>query len=189
MSKYVKELITDDLKKRLDGVQDALLVNVTGMTANAAHRLRAELRGKQMHVLMVKNSLAARATEGTPLNAAFEGVAGPVAVVWGGSDIVALAKEVTRLAGEKQFAPFIARGGVMDGQQLSAEAVTEVSKWPSREEQLSLLLGQIMSPASNLLGQLISVSGALASQISQLGEEKSGDENSDAETSASAATE
>ncbi len=175
MSKYVKDLITQDFKDRLQGVGDALLVNVTGMTANAAHKLRAELRGKQMHVLMVKNSLVARATEGTPLHAAFEGVSGPVALVWGGSDIVALAKEVTRLAGEKQFAPFAPRGGVMDGQQLSAEAVADVSKWPSREEQLSLLLGQIMSPASNLASQLNSAGSALASQISQRGEEKEGE--------------
>lgn len=172
MSKYVKDLITDDLKKRLSGVNDALLVNVTGMTANAAHKMRADLRSKQMHVMMIKNSLAARATEGTPLRAAFDGVAGPLALVWGGSDIVALAKEVARIAGDKQFAPFAPRGGVMDGQQLSADAVAEVSKWPSREEQLSILLGQIMSPASTLASQLISAGGALASQISQRGEEK-----------------
>lgn len=172
MSKYVKDLITNDMKNRLQGVQDALLVNVTGMTANAVHRLRAELRGKQMSVMMIKNSLAARATEGTPLNAAFGNQTGPLALVWGGSDIVALAKEVTRLAGEKQFAPFAARGGVMDGQQLSADDVADVSKWPSREEQLSLLVGQILSPAANLSSQFISAGSALASQIKQRGEEE-----------------
>ena len=33
MSKYVKELITKDLKERLDGVSEALLVNVVGLDA------------------------------------------------------------------------------------------------------------------------------------------------------------
>ena len=32
MSKFVKDLITKDLRKRLDGVDDALLVNVIGLT-------------------------------------------------------------------------------------------------------------------------------------------------------------
>jgi len=41
---------------------------------------------------------------------------------------------------------------------------------PSRTEQLSLLLGQILSPGANLVSQLGSVGGALASQIEQRGE-------------------
>ena len=71
---------------------------------------------------MVKNSLARRATEGTPLAPAFEGAEGSPAVVWGGEDIVSLAKEVTRLPKEKEFAKFEARGGVMDGAKLSRRA-------------------------------------------------------------------
>ena len=38
MSKYVKDLITSDLAKRLEGVNDAILVNVVGMSANNAAR-------------------------------------------------------------------------------------------------------------------------------------------------------
>lgn len=171
MSKYVKDLITDNLKSRLDGVSEAVLVNVIGMEANASVSLRRELRAKNMQLMVIKNSLARRATEGTPLAAAFDGMEGCLAVVWGGEDIVSLAKEVARLAKDKQYQPFAPRGGVMEGQPLSSEEVTAVSKWPSREEQLSLLLGQILSPGANLVSQLTSVGGALASQIKQKGEE------------------
>ena len=84
MSKYVKKLITDELKSRLDGVGDALLVDVIGMEANATVELRRELRQKNIQIAVVKNSLARRATEGTPLAPAFDGVEGSVAVVcWG----------------------------------------------------------------------------------------------------------
>ena len=34
MSKYVKDLVSKDISKRLEGVDDALLVNVIGMDAN-----------------------------------------------------------------------------------------------------------------------------------------------------------
>ena len=73
MSKYVKNLVSNDIARRLSGVQDALLVNVVGMNANQSVVLRKQLREKNIHLLVIKNSLAKRATEGTPLAAAFDG--------------------------------------------------------------------------------------------------------------------
>jgi large subunit ribosomal protein L10 len=174
MSKFVKNLICDDLRKRLDGVENALLVSVAGLDAIKNSRLRKTLRDKNINLMVVKNSLARRATEGTPLAAAFEVMEGSLAVVWGAEDIVSLAKQITALTGEKQYEPFAARGGVMDGSRLSAEQVTAVSKWPSRQEQLSILVGQMLSPGATLAAQLTGGGASLASQIKQKGEEKEG---------------
>ena len=171
MSKYLKELITNELKSRFDGVDDALLVNVIGMEANSNVELRRELREKGIHLMVVKNSLALRATKGTPLETAFEGATGTVAIVWGGEDVVSLAKEITRLAADSKYEPFAPKGGVMDGSALSAEEVNAVSKWPSRTEQLSLLVGQILSPGADLSAQLIGPGGKLASQVESKSEE------------------
>ncbi len=172
MSKYVKQLITDDLKGRLEGVNDALLVDVIGLEANDTVALRKELREKDIHLLVVKNSLARRATEGTSLAPAFEGAGGSVAVVWGSEDIVSLAKEVVRIADDDKYEAFKAKGGAMDGSPLSADDVKAVSKWPSRAEQLSLLMGQILGPGATLSAQLLGPGGSLASQIKQKGEEE-----------------
>jgi ribosomal protein L10 len=170
MSKFVKSLIMDDLRKRLDGVEHALLVSVAGLDAIKNNKLRMALRQKNISLLVIKNSLARRATEGTPLAAAFAQMEGSLALAWGSEDIVSLAKEITRFTEDKQFEPFAARGGVMDGARLTAAQVKEVSKWPTREEQLSILLGQILSPGAALVSQLTSTGGALASQIEQKGE-------------------
>ncbi|MHB1034478.1 MAG: 50S ribosomal protein L10 [Pirellulales bacterium] len=176
MSKYVKDLVTKDLRNRLAGVDNALLVNVVGLSANTNSKLRAELRAKDIHLLVIKNSLARRATEGTPLASAFLGLEGSSAIVWGATDIVALAKEVTKAAANKEYAPLETRGGVLDGVPLSQSEVAGVSKWPTREEQLSILLGQILSPGANLVSQLTSVAGALASQIESRGESEESSE-------------
>jgi large subunit ribosomal protein L10 len=170
MSKYVKNLIADDLRQRLQNVHDALLVNMVGLNANANTRLRKELRSKNIHVMVIKNSLAARATEGTPLAPLFDGLGGTAALCWGAEDIVSLAKEITKLARDDKNAPFATRAGVMDGERLDAAQIEQVSKWPSRTEQLSILLGQILSPGAMLASQLNSVGGALASQIEQKAE-------------------
>ncbi|MEI8372929.1 MAG: 50S ribosomal protein L10 [Planctomycetota bacterium] len=167
MSKYVKNLVSDDIKKRLQSVNDALLVNMVGMNSSSSYMLRKELRANKINILVVKNSLAARATAGTPLARLFDGVGGSAAICWGSEDIVALAKSITKILKSEKFPAFQPRGGVMDGEQISADQVAEVAKWPNRMEQLSLLLGQILSVGSRLNGQLIAVGGALASQIAE----------------------
>jgi ribosomal protein L10 len=172
MSKYLKNLITDDIKKRLDGVSDLLLVDIAGLEANKNVELRKTFREKNIHLFLVKNSLARRATEGTSLAPAFEGIEGSAAVVWGGEDVISLAKEITRLAKEKGYEKLIPKGGVMDGSKLSGDDVAKVSKWPSRTEQLSLLVGQILSPGAKLASQLLGPGGKLASQVKKKGEEE-----------------
>ena len=172
MSKYVKDLITKDLRNRLEGVEDALLVDVIGLKNDKNVALRQRLRQKNIHLLVVKNSLAARATEGTRLAPAFKNTTGTMALIWGGEDIISLAKEVVKIAEDKNFEPFKAKGGVMDGQPLAAEQVKAVSKWPSRMEQLSILSGQILSPGAKLSSQLLGAGAKLASQIKKKSEQE-----------------
>lgn len=174
MSKYLKNLITDDLKKRLDGVSDLLVVDIAGLEANKNVELRKQFRQKGIKMLMVKTSLARRATEGTALAPAFEGAEGSATVVWGSEDVVSLAKEITKYADDKAFAPFAPKGGVMSGSRLSADDVKKVSKWPSRTEQLSLLVGQILSPGATLAAQLLGPGAKLASQVKKKSEEEEG---------------
>ena len=145
MSKLVKDLLTNHLRSELEGVQELLLVSVVGLTANNTAALRRSLRDKNIKLLVIKNSLARRATEGTQLAPAFEGSDGTLAMIWGSTDIVSLAKEVVKLAGEKQYEAFRARGGVMGGTRLAAEEVDQISKWPTREEQISIIVGQMLS--------------------------------------------
>ena len=176
MSKYVKEMMTDDLVSKWDGVGELMLVSMVGMEANDTVALRKRFREKNIHMVVVKNSLARRATEGTTLAPAFEGAKGAQAVIWGAEDVVALAKEVIAVAETPQFKLFAPTGGVLDGAKLSADEVKAVSKWPSRGEMLSIISGQIMSPAMTLSGQLLGPAKLLASQIKKKGEEEGAEE-------------
>jgi large subunit ribosomal protein L10 len=172
MSKYVKELVTRDIKRELGGVQDAVLVSYVGMDANTTNELRGELEKKNIRMLLVKNSLARRAAAGTGLAPAFEGAKGQVAVCWGSTDFVSLVKEIVKLdKDETKYSKFKGVGGVLDGERLDAEALKAVSKWPSREEQISMLVGQILGPGAKLSAALLGPGAALASQIKKKGEE------------------
>ncbi len=171
MSKYVKELVTRDIQRRLEGVEDAVLVSCVGMDANTTNELRGELDKKDIHMLVVKNSLARRATDGTQLAIAFEGATGQVGVCWGSSDFVSLVKELVKLDKDKEkFDKFVAGGGVMDGEKLDADGLKAVSKWPSRQEQVSMLVGQILGPGSQLSAALLGPGKMLNSQVKKISE-------------------
>jgi large subunit ribosomal protein L10 len=175
MSKYVKGLVTNDIKNRLEGVSDAVVANVIGMNSDSTFRIRKVLREKGISMLVVKRSMAVRAVSGSSLAPAFDNQQGSVAVLWGCEDFVSLAKEIAEIIKSKQFDKFELKGGVMDGDALSAEKVMEVSKWPSRLEQISLLLGQILGPGAQLSAQLLGPGSKIAGQIKKLVENKEGE--------------
>ena len=60
MSKYVKELMMDQLKSDLDGSRSLLIVDLKGLDAIAEHQLRRDLRKKSIRIRALKNSLARR---------------------------------------------------------------------------------------------------------------------------------
>ena len=165
MSKVIKDMLVDDLKRRLHNVAELIVVSLGNLDAQKTTTLRQTLRKKRIEIQLVKNSLARRAMAGTELAPAMDDVAGMLAIAWGGEDIVDLAKELDRLQGVKEFAGLQCCGGALDGARLDAEDVKRVAKWPTRGEQLSLLSGQILSLGSVLSGQILSAGGTLAWQI------------------------
>jgi large subunit ribosomal protein L10 len=74
---------------------------------------------------------------------------------------------VIRLAEAKEFQGLEPRGGAIDGAKVPAAQVKVVSTWPSRAEQLSILVGQILGPGAMLAGQLVGGGSTLAGQIKQ----------------------
>lgn len=175
MSKYVKNLIVDELKGRLAGVSDAIIANVIGMDSAKTYEIRKLLRDKGVHMLVVKRSLAGRAAADSSLSSLFSQKGGSVAVVWGCEDFVSLCKVITEVVKSNQFAKFELKGGVMDGDPLTAEQVLAVSKWPNRQEQIALLVGQILSPGANLSALLLGPGSQLAGQVKKLVENKEGE--------------
>jgi ribosomal protein L10 len=178
MSKAIKDMLVDDLKHRLDGVGELIVVSLGTLDAQKTTALRQQLRKKRISLQLVKNSLARRATAGTPLAPALEKTEGMLAIAWGGEDVVDLAKELDRLTGVKDFEGLECRGGALDGSRLEAADIKQVAKWPTRTEQLSILSGQISSLGSRLSGQILSAGSGLAGQIASRAEdlEKAGGE-------------
>jgi len=159
MSRVVKEMILQEIKCRLDGNQDLLVVDSSRLDAVTDNGFRNALREKGIHLLTVKNSLARRVlgdTEGK-LEQIFSGSS---TLVWGGEDVVALSKEVTGQVKANEFLEL--KGGTVEGQGLDVAAVEKLSKSPGRLELISMISGQILSPGAQLSGALLGPARNLA---------------------------
>ena len=136
MSKRIKNMLIEDIRGRLEGVNDVILVCLGQLDAQKTTELRRTLRQKNIQIQLIKNSLARQATLDTPLAPAFTETAGMLAMAWGGEDVVDLAKELDRIVKLKEFEGIEFRGGALDGGRLGPDEVKAVAKWPSRAEQL-----------------------------------------------------
>ena len=84
MSKYVKELMMDQLRSDLDGSRSLLIVDLKGLDAIAEHRLRRDLRKKSIRIRALKNSLARRVFTDMGMEGLSQFLAGPVGGGLGG---------------------------------------------------------------------------------------------------------
>ena len=126
MSKYVKELVTRDIRGRLEGVEDAVLVSYVGMDANTTNELRGEL-DKRRHPHAGRQELARPACHRRDCSLPRPSKArrDRVGVCWGSTDFrfACQGTRAARQGHEDKYDKFVADGGVMDGEKLDADGL------------------------------------------------------------------
>lgn len=168
MSKYVKELMMDQLKTELNGTSSVLILDFKGLDANSENELRLDLRKKSIHVRALRNTLARRVFEDMGLGDLSQFLSGPSVAVWGGDGVAELAKEISSQV-KKLKKPEI-KGGAVEGTVIGPSQVDEITKLPSREQ----LIGRVVSIALGSVGRVVNLANApgatLAAQLQTLAE-------------------
>lgn len=163
MSKFIKNHIISELETELGDCSELLVVDMSKMSGTDANNLRVQLGQKDIRLLTVKNSLARRACETLGIKGLDPSLSGSSTLVWGGEDVVALSREITKWA--KDVAELQIKGGTVEGQSLNADGVDRLSKSPGRPELLSKIAGLILSPGGNIAGALLGPGGLVAGAI------------------------
>ncbi len=148
----------------------AFLVSFKGLTVPQATDLRTRIREQGGHYEVVKNTLALRAVEGKGLAELKEQFQGPTAVAYVEDDPVALAKALTEF--RKEVPVIELKGGLVDGQAISAEEVESVANMPSREELLAKLLFLLQSPITRLARGLAAIPRQFVVALDQIAQKK-----------------
>lgn len=168
MSKFVKKMQMDHLRREFAGVDEMLVVSVVGMDAIENHSLRSELRKRGIRLQVVSNALAQKVFAEQGLDGLGGLLDGPSAIAWGGEGVVELAKEITDWA--RKFAKFRVKGGCVSGQTINVAGVTSLSQLPSREEMLGRIVGQALGPASAVIAQAIGPAARVVGQVKSIAE-------------------
>ena len=179
MSKYVKELMMDQLRSDLDGSTSLLILDLKGLDAIAEHKFRSDLRKKSIKVRALKNTLARRVFTDMGIGGLSKYLEGPSVAVWGGDGVAELAKEVsTRVKTLKK--PEI-KGGAVDGIIIGPNQVEDITKLPSREALIGRVVALALAPAQRVIALANAPAGGLMSQLKTLSEGAEGEEQGEGE--------
>ena len=168
MSKYVKELMMDQLRGELEGTRSVLIVDLKGLDATSENQLRLDLRKKDIKMRALKNSLARKVFGEVGLPGLDPILTGPSVAVWGGAGIAELAKEISDQA-KKLKKPAI-KGGVVEGTVISPAQVDDITKLPSREALIGRVVSLALAPVQRIVSLANSPASGLAGQIKTLAE-------------------
>ncbi len=143
-------MIVSDYKRRFSDVKNALIIDIRGIEANENNDLRVDLLGKDIHITVLKNSLAKTAFEGTSLEVLSTTLTGPSALVFGGDSVVDVARNIVDWA--KKVKKLDLKAAVLDGELFDGpDGVKRLSDFPTKEEAQGTVIQLVLSPAGNLV--------------------------------------
>ncbi len=164
MSKQVKQMIMDEYARRFAGYDDAVLVSLRGVDANATNAIRQGLAQKEIRLTVVRNNLAKKSFEGTGLEGLTPLLEGPSTLAYGAESVVEVAREIVDLV--KQFPDIELKGAILDGELFEGEdGIKRLSSFPTRDEAIAQDVTLILGPGRTLMGQVKGPGSRLAGII------------------------
>lgn len=153
------------LAGELQNSTSAIIGTFSKLTVAQDFELRQAVRQAGGRYRVVKNKLAARASRGTKVEAALQGLKGVSSVAYTDGDPVALAKALSTWV--KTNAEFTFKLGIIDGRVITVAEVDSLAKLPGKEELHARLLYLINAPAQRLATVIAATGRDLAVVINQ----------------------
>jgi large subunit ribosomal protein L10 len=160
-----KEKDLEALKKDFEKAQNIFVTGFEKLTVQQDFELRKTVRGAGGSYKVVKNNLAEKAAEGTPVEGVMAGLAGMTSLAYTSKDPVALAKALTTYA--KTNPSFTFKAGLVEGRVIDVKSIQQLAALPSREEILSKVLFLIQASAQRLVTAINGVGRNLAVVVDQ----------------------
>jgi large subunit ribosomal protein L10 len=165
LTKAKKAVKIDQLTHELEGSTSAIVGTFAKLTVSQDFELRKVVRSAGGRYRVVKNKLAARASKGTKIEQALQGLKGVSSVAYTSGDPVALAKALSTWMQEN--AEFTFKLGIVDGHVITVEEVKQLATMPSKEQIFSKLLFLINAPAQRLVTVMNAVGRDVAVVLNQ----------------------
>lgn len=167
--KNEKKKDLEDLQKTLAENKNLFVTSYEKLTVSQDFQLRKAVRGAGGQYKVVKNNLAAKASEGTPAKDLLGDLKGMTSLAYTATDPVALAKALTKYS--KENAAFTFKAGMVEGRVIDIKAISDLAAMPPKEEIYAKLLYLINATATRLVTSIGGVGRNLAVVLDQAGKE------------------
>jgi large subunit ribosomal protein L10 len=147
-----KEQQVRELHDRFSRAKAAILADYKGLNVQKVNELRKMLRGAEVELKVIKNTLAIIASKGTPFEAASRYFTGPTSLALSYKDPIAPAKIMVSYA--KKNDKLNIKAGILEGKLIEADGIRRLSELPPKEVLIAKTLFCMKMPATNLVSVL-----------------------------------
>jgi large subunit ribosomal protein L10 len=182
MRKDQKAAVVEEIAAQIAESEAIYASDYRGLSVPQAATLRANLRGVDATFRVVKNTLTLRAADKAGAEGVKELIEGPTAFTFVHGDPAAAAKALDTFARQEHV--LVVRGGLLNGELLTAEAVRDLARLPGRDRLNAQLAGVVAAPLTGLVRGLGSFLSGLAVALGQVKEKKEAEGPAPQETEA-----
>jgi large subunit ribosomal protein L10 len=169
MNRDQKAAVVDEIAEQIQSADAIFAVDYRGLSVSQAAELRGKLRDVDARFRIVKNSLSERAADKAGAEALKPLLQGPTALALVRGDAALAAKALNDSA--RAFNVLEFKGGVLNGETLSADDVRSIARLPSREVLNAQLVGTIAAPISGLVRTLNALIAGVAIQLQAIADQ------------------
>ena len=152
MGKEEKAELVNNLSTLLKSSKGIYLTDYRGLNVEDITELRKRLKEANTIYRVTKNSILKRALEQIEIPEISHLVEGPTAIAITPDEPIQPIKILTSFRKEHKL-PII-KGGVAEGKFISEEEIETIAKIPSRQELLSMIVGNLNAPITGLVWTL-----------------------------------
>ena len=163
-----KKEVVAELAEVASSAMSLVAAKYDGLTVAHLTDLRVKARKNGVYLRVVKNTLARRAVKGTEFECVSDALTGPLLYAFSKEDPGAAGRLIKDFAktNDKLVTKVVAVGGKLYG----AAELDRLASLPTREQALSMLLGVLTQPATQLVRVLAEPAASLARAIRAVGE-------------------
>jgi large subunit ribosomal protein L10 len=166
-----KKIIVSEVAEVAATSPAVVLAEYRGLTVTQMTRLRQEAKQVgDIYVRVVRNTLAARAFEGTAFDCLKPVLLGPLILVFSRHEPAAAARLVKNFA--KTNEKFVVKALAVDGQLLDAKQLDAVASLPTKDESISILMATLKAPITKFVRTLAEPHAKLVRTIAAIRDQK-----------------
>jgi len=173
MNKDEKQIVIDDLSKRLDDNNVIYITDISDLDAVATSALRRQCFAKDIKLSVVKNTLLKKAMEnvqGKNFTELYDILPGPTAIML--SDTGNLPAKLIKEFRKKNDKPVLKGAFVEESVYVGDDQLNSLVDIKSKDELLGEIVGLLQSPAKNVISALSSSKSTIAGLVKTLSEKE-----------------